>query len=109
MRARVQDPYPIRCQPQVLGPCLDTLHHVGRVLAIEANAATDNPLVFEDGAVLSGGDFHAEPVAIACDALAVAIAETGALSERRIALLINSSLTNCRRSSPRRAASIRDS
>ena len=66
--ARVQDPYSIRCQPQVLGPCLDTLHHVGRVLAIEANAATDNPLVFEDGAVLSGGNFHAEPVAIACDA-----------------------------------------
>jgi histidine ammonia-lyase len=90
---RVQDPYSIRCQPQVLGACLDTLRHAANVLAIEANAATDNPLIFDDGAVLSGGNFHAEPVAIAADALAVAIAEIGALSERRIALLIDSSLS----------------
>ena len=75
---RVQDPYSIRCQPQVLGPCLDTLRHPAGVFAIEANAATDNPLVFEK-AVLSGGNFHAEPVAIAADALAIAIAEIGAL------------------------------
>jgi histidine ammonia-lyase len=90
---RVQDPYSIRCQPQVLGPCLDTIRHVADVLAIEANAATDNPLVFDDGAVLSGGNFHAEPVAIAADTLALAIAETGALAERQIALLIDSSLS----------------
>jgi histidine ammonia-lyase len=90
---RVQDPYSIRCQPQVLGPCLDTLRHAARVFETEANAATDNPLVFEDGAILSGGNFHAEPVAIASDALAIAIAEIGALAERRIALLIDSSLS----------------
>ena len=91
--ARVQDPYSIRCQPQVLGPCLDMLRYVGNIFAIEANAATDNPLVFDGGAILSGGNFHAEPVAIAADALAIAIAETGALAERRIALLIDSSLS----------------
>src|ERR1700679_1307476 len=90
---RVQDPYSIRCQPQVLGPCLDMLNHAAKVFAIEANAATDNPLVFDNGDVLSGGNFHAEPVAIAADALAIAIAEIGALSERRIALLIDSSLS----------------
>lgn len=90
---RVQDPYSIRCQPQVLGACLDTMRHVAGVLAVEANAATDNPLIFDDGAVLSGGNFHAEPVAIAADSLAIAIAEIGALSERRIALLIDSSLS----------------
>ncbi|HEV2563226.1 MAG TPA: histidine ammonia-lyase [Rhizomicrobium sp.] len=90
---RVQDPYSVRCQPQVLGPCLDMLRYAANIFAIEANAATDNPLVFEDGAVLSGGNFHAEPIAIAADALAIAIAEIGALSERRIALLIDSSLS----------------
>jgi histidine ammonia-lyase len=90
---RVQDPYSIRCQPQVLGPCLDMLNYAAGVFAIEANAATDNPLVFDNGDVLSGGNFHAEPVAIAADALAIAIAEMGALSERRIALLIDSSLS----------------
>ena len=74
----MQDPYSIRCQPQVLGPCLDALRYAADVFAIEANAATDNPLIFEDGAVLSGGNFHAEPVAIAADALAIAIAEMGA-------------------------------
>jgi histidine ammonia-lyase len=90
---RVQDPYSIRCQPQVLGPCLDMLRYAADIFAIEANAATDNPLVFDDGAVLSGGNFHAEPIAIAADGLAIAIAEIGALSERRIALLIDSSLS----------------
>jgi histidine ammonia-lyase len=90
---RVQDPYSIRCQPQVLGPCLDILREVASVLRIEANAATDNPLVFENGDSLSGGNFHAEPVALAADRLALAIAEIGALSERRIALLIDSALS----------------
>ncbi len=85
---RVQDPYSLRCQPQVMGACLDTLRHAARVLEIEANAASDNPLVFADtGDVLSGGNFHAEPVALAADTMALAIAEIGALSERRIALL----------------------
>jgi len=88
--AKVQDPYSLRCQPQVMGACLDSMRHVARVLEIEANAATDNPLVFaEDDAVLSGGNFHAEPVALAADALAVAIAEIGSLAERRIAVLVD--------------------
>jgi histidine ammonia-lyase len=91
---RVQDPYSIRCQPQVMGACLDVLRHVCKVLQTEANAVTDNPLVFCDGReVLSGGNFHAEPVALAADYLALAIAEIGALSERRIALLIDSHLS----------------
>ena len=85
---RVQDPYSLRCQPQVMGACLDQMRHAARILAVEANAVSDNPLVFaDDGAVLSGGNFHAEPVALAADVLALAIAETGSLSERRIALL----------------------
>jgi histidine ammonia-lyase len=85
---RVQDPYSLRCQPQVMGACLDTMRHVAGILTIEANAASDNPLVFADeNDVLSGGNFHAEPVALAADHLAVAIAEIGALSERRLALL----------------------
>lgn len=91
---RVQDPYSIRCQPQVIGACLDVLRHTCQVLETEANAVTDNPLVFVDTqAVLSGGNFHAEPVAFAADYLALAIAEIGALSERRIALLIDSHLS----------------
>jgi histidine ammonia-lyase len=90
---RVQDPYSIRCQPQVLGPCLEILQQTANVLAIEANAATDNPLVFENGDSLSGGNFHAEPVALAADTLALAISEMGALAERRIALLIDSALS----------------
>ena len=91
---RVQDPYSIRCQPQVVGACLDVLRHVCKVLETEANAVTDNPLVFADSkAVLSGGNFHAEPVALAADYLALAIAEIGALSERRIALLIDGHLS----------------
>jgi histidine ammonia-lyase len=92
--SRVQDPYSIRCQPQVAGACLDVMRHVGQVLQTEANAVTDNPLVFTDtGAVLSGGNFHAEPVAFAADHLALAIAEIGSLSERRIALLIDAHLS----------------
>ena len=91
---RVQDPYSIRCQPQVAGACLDVLRHVCTVLEIEANAVTDNPLVFADSkAVLSGGNFHAEPVALAADYLALAISEIGSLSERRIPLLIDSHLS----------------
>lgn len=91
---RVQDPYSFRCQPQVMGACLDLLGHAAQTLAIEANAVSDNPLVFaEDGAVLSGGNFHAEPVAFAADMIALAIAETGSLSERRIAALIDSSIS----------------
>jgi histidine ammonia-lyase len=91
---RVQDPYSIRCQPQVAGACLDVLRHVSLLLETEANAVTDNPLVFTDtGSVLSGGNFHAEPVALAADYLALAIAEIGSLAERRIALLIDSHLS----------------
>jgi histidine ammonia-lyase len=91
---RVQDPYSIRCQPQVVGACLDVLRHVCKVLEIEANAVTDNPLVFtESHAILSGGNFHAEPVALAADYLALAIAEIGSLAERRIALLVDGHLS----------------
>lgn len=91
---RVQDPYSLRCQPQVMGACLDQIRAAARVLLTEANAVSDNPLVFaEDGVVLSGGNFHAEPVAFAADGLAMAIAEVGSLAERRIALLIDASLS----------------
>ncbi len=91
---RVQDPYSIRCQPQVMGACLDNIRFVIEVLCREANAVSDNPLVFADtDEVLSGGNFHAEPVAIAADTLALAIAEIGALAERRIALLIDADLS----------------
>jgi len=91
---RVQDPYSFRCQPQVMGACLDLLAQAARMLAIEANGVSDNPLVFaEDGAVLSGGNFHAEPVAFAADMMAMAISEMGSLSERRIAALIDSSIS----------------
>ncbi|MDZ7278988.1 histidine ammonia-lyase [Pantoea eucrina] len=91
---RVQDPYSIRCVPQVMGACLDNLHHAARVLQIEANAASDNPLVFSDsGDVISGGNFHAEPVAFAADIIALAIAEIGAISERRLALLLDTGLS----------------
>ena len=91
---RVQDPYSFRCQPQVMGACLDLLRHALGMLVIEANGVTDNPLVFaEDGAVLSGGNFHAEPVAFAADMIAMAIAEVGSLSERRMAALIDSTIS----------------
>ncbi len=91
---RVQDPYCLRCQPQVVGACLDQLRHAALVLWREANAVTDNPLVFaEDGQMISGGNFHAEPVALAADAMAVAIAEVGAIAERRIAMLIDANVS----------------
>ncbi|HEX4511211.1 MAG TPA: histidine ammonia-lyase [Burkholderiaceae bacterium] len=91
---RVQDPYCLRCQPQVVGACLDQLRHAALVLVREANAVTDNPLVFaQDGVLVSGGNFHAEPVALAADAMAVAIAEVGAIAERRIAMLIDASVS----------------
>jgi histidine ammonia-lyase len=94
---RVQDPYCLRCQPQVVGACLDQLQHAAQVLSREANAVTDNPLVFVDargeGELVSGGNFHAEPVALAADAMAVAIAEVGAIAERRIAMLIDANVS----------------
>ncbi len=91
---RVQDPYSIRCQAPVMGACLDAMGHAAQTLEREANAVSDNPLVFPDtGEVLSGGNFHAEPVALAADGLALAIAETGALAERRIALMTDPALS----------------
>jgi histidine ammonia-lyase len=87
---RVQDPYSFRCQPQVMGACLELLRNCSVTLGVEANAVTDNPLLFtEAGDVLSGGNFHAEPVAFAADTLALAIAEIGSLAERRIAVLVD--------------------
>lgn len=87
---RVQDPYSIRCQPQVMGACLDVLNSAAVTLEIEANAVTDNPLVFaEDDAILSGGNFHAEPVAFAADMISLAAAEIASISERRLAVLID--------------------
>ena len=92
--SRVQDPYSIRCQPQVIGACLGVLRHAAEVLQTEANGVTDNPLVFADSdAILSGGNFHAEPVALVADYIALSVAEIGSLSERRIALLIDSNLS----------------
>lgn len=91
---KVQDPYSLRCQPQVMGACLQQIRQAADVLTTEANAVSDNPLVFpEDGDIISGGNFHAEPVAMAADNLALAIAEIGSLSERRMALLIDSNLS----------------
>jgi histidine ammonia-lyase len=87
---RVQDPYSFRCQPQVMGACLDLIRNCAATLGLEANAVTDNPLLFvEGGDVLSGGNFHAEPVAFAADTLALAIAEIGSLAERRVAVLVD--------------------
>ena len=90
---RVQDPYCIRCQPQVDGACLDLMRSVARTLEIEANAVTDNPLVLSDNSVVSGGNFHAEPVAFAADQIALAVCEIGAISQRRIALLVDPALS----------------
>ncbi len=90
---RVQDPYCIRCQPQVDGACLDLLRMAGRTLEIEANAVTDNPLVLSDMSVVSGGNFHAEPVAFAADQIAIAVCEIGAIAQRRIALLVDPALS----------------
>ncbi|ASP37838.1 histidine ammonia-lyase [Bacterioplanes sanyensis] len=91
---KVQDPYSLRCQPQVMGACLQQIRFASEVLVTEANGVSDNPLVFTDqGDILSGGNFHAEPVAMAADMLAIALAEIGSLSERRMALLIDSNLS----------------
>jgi histidine ammonia-lyase len=96
---RVQDPYSLRCQPQVMGACLELLDGAAVVLEREANGVSDNPLVFapqtpnETGAILSGGNFHGEPVALAADQIALALAEIGSLAERRIALLTDPNLS----------------
>ena len=87
---RVQDPYSFRCQPQVMGASLDLLTNAARTLTIEAGAVTDNPIVFEDEDIaISGGNFHAQPVAFAADIIAMAMCEVGSLSERRTAVLID--------------------
>ena len=92
--ARVQDPYCIRCQPQVTGAAMDLLHFAGRTLEIEANAVTDNPLVLvDDGLIVSGGNFHAQPVGFAADQIAVAVSEIGAISQRRVALMVDPTLS----------------
>jgi histidine ammonia-lyase len=91
---RVQDPYCLRCQPQVMGAVLDVLRQAAVTLATEANGVSDNPLIFADrGEALSGGNFHAEPVAFAGDMLAIAVCEIGSLTERRIAMLIDPALS----------------
>ncbi|MFO0996663.1 MAG: histidine ammonia-lyase [Alphaproteobacteria bacterium] len=91
---RVQDPYCLRCQPQVMGAVLDSLGHAAATLETEANGVTDNPLILaEEGEALSGGNFHAEPVAFAADMIAIAICEIGSLAERRVALLVDPTLS----------------
>ena len=91
---RVQDPYCLRCQPQVMGACLDLMRQAARTLEDEANGVTDNPLIFaEDDTALSGGNFHAEPVAFAADMLALAVCEVGSLAERRVAMLVDPALS----------------
>jgi len=91
---RVQDPYCIRCQPQVTGAALDVMRQAARTLLIEANAATDNPLVLaESGLIVSGGNFHAEPVGFAADMIALALAEIGAIAQRRVALMVDPTLS----------------
>jgi histidine ammonia-lyase len=91
---RVQDPYCLRCQPQVMGAALDVLRQAAQTLATEANGVTDNPLIFADtGEALSGGNFHAEPVAFAADMIALTVCEIGSLSERRIAMLVDPALS----------------
>ena len=87
---RVQDPYSFRCQPQVMGASLDLMRHAARTLEIEANGVTDNPLIFPDeDRAISGGNFHAQPVAFAADMLAMALCEVGSISERRTAVLVD--------------------
>lgn len=91
---KVQDPYCLRCMPQVMGSCHDFMGFVGEILEREANAVSDNPLVFaEPDRILSGGNFHAEPVAMAADTLALAIAEIGSISERRIAMIVDTNIS----------------
>ena len=91
---RVQDPYCIRCQPQVTGAAMDVLNFAARTLEIEANAVTDNPLVLvDDNLIVSGGNFHAEPVGFAADQIAVAVSEIGAIAQRRVALMVDPTLS----------------
>jgi len=90
---RVQDPYCLRCQPQVMGACIDLLRQVAKTLHIEANAVTDNPLIVDNDEIISGGNFHAEPVAFAADQTALAISEIGAIAQRRIALMVDPTLS----------------
>jgi histidine ammonia-lyase len=90
---RVQDPYCIRCQPQVTGAAMGVLRQAARTLEIEANAATDNPLVLADGQIVSGGNFHAEPVGFAADMIALALSEIGAIAQRRVALMVDPGLS----------------
>ena len=91
---KVQDPYSLRCQPQVMGACLQQMRYAAQTLVTEANGVSDNPLVFaDDNDILSGGNFHAETVAMTSDMLAIALSEIGSLSERRMALLIDSNLS----------------
>jgi histidine ammonia-lyase len=90
---RVQDPYCIRCQPQVTGAAMDVLRMAAATLQVEANAATDNPLVLADGQIVSGGNFHAEPVGFAADMIALALSEIGAISQRRVALMVDPTLS----------------
>ncbi|HET6399358.1 MAG TPA: aromatic amino acid lyase, partial [Candidatus Thermoplasmatota archaeon] len=91
--ARVQDAYSLRCTPQVLGAVHEALHQARRVLEVEVNAVTDNPLVFADGTILSQGNFHGEPVAFQLDFVAIAVAETANLAERRLERLVNPDLS----------------
>jgi histidine ammonia-lyase len=90
---RVQDPYCIRCAPQVTGAAMDVLRMAARTLEVEANAATDNPLVLAGGRIVSGGNFHAEPVGFAADMTALAVAEIGAIAQRRVALMVDPTLS----------------
>ncbi len=91
---RVQDPYCLRCQPQVMGACLDVLRQAASLLETEANGVSDNPLIFPaEGEALSGGNFHAEPVAFAADMIAMAVCEIGSLAERRVAMLVDPALS----------------
>jgi histidine ammonia-lyase len=91
---RIQDPYSFRCMPQVMGACLDLLDQAARTLLTEANAVTDNPLLLSSGDCVSGGNFHAEPVAFAADQIALALAEIGTLAQRRVALLVDTNFSN---------------
>ncbi|HGG05298.1 MAG TPA: histidine ammonia-lyase, partial [Aliiroseovarius sp.] len=92
---RVQDPYCIRCQPQVTGAAMDVLRQAAQTLEVEANAATDNPLVLaKAGLIVSGGNFHAEPVGFAADMIALALAEIGAIAQRRVALMVDPALSH---------------
>jgi histidine ammonia-lyase len=91
---RVQDPYCLRCQPQVMGAALDMLRQAATTLLTEANGVSDNPLIFADtDEALSGGNFHAEPVAFAADMIALALCEIGSIAERRIAMLVDPALS----------------